>query len=123
MKKIFLVDDDSDIRRLAELAFDALSTDELSTFESGEQLRIGLQEAMPDLFLLDVVMPEESGLELLARLREDLGDAIPPVAFLTAKTEPDEIEALEQLSVAAVLAKPFAPKQLVTAVEALFKDN
>ncbi len=119
VKRVFLVDDDADIRRLAGVAFKALSQHEFNAFEDGVELRAALAEGLPDLLVLDVMMPGQSGTELLQSLRDELGDQVPPTVFLTAKVQDSEVAELRSLGVEDVLAKPFAPKQLVDQIDAL----
>ncbi len=119
MKQVYLVDDDNDICRLAGLAFDALSENRLTSFGSAGELRAAIRTQMPDLLLLDVMMPEQTGPELLHELRDEYGESLADVAFLTAKNEADEVAELAALGVAGVLSKPFSPRQLVTDVESL----
>ena len=118
-KLVYLIDDDADIRRLAEVSFQALSSHRLHTFATGPELNAQLKAEMPDLIIFDVMMPEQSGPELLVELRESFGEALAPAVFLTAKVQPAEVAELSAFGVLEVLSKPFAPKQLVEQIDTL----
>lgn len=78
----------------------------------GEALR-QIEEARPDLILLDVLLPDMSGSELLARLRQQPGPEI-PVILCTARRE--EADRAPEMEAAGVLRKPFSLDELVAAV-------
>jgi CheY-like chemotaxis protein len=70
-----------------------------------------------DVILLDMVMPEMDGLDVLARLREGGGiNAATPVIACTANVLPDQIEAYRKAGTAGVLAKPIDPRAMLQAV-------
>ncbi len=72
------------------------------------------------MVVLDVDMPDVTGLELLARLRGDLGDPELPAVFLSARVQPDEIEAGRALG-ATYLTKPFVASALLKAIDSLMR--
>lgn len=66
----------------------------------------------PDLVLLDVMMPEIDGLQVLAKLRQHSALDRIPVAFITADANPEGTQILMKAGAAGVIAKPFTPNQL-----------
>ncbi|MDR1571139.1 MAG: response regulator [Clostridiales Family XIII bacterium] len=114
-QKIILVDDDPIILKMAR---NTLMHDyDVFTAPDAAKLFQFLEKTRPDLILLDVMLPETSGYETMARLRADLRTAEIPVVFLTAKSDADsEFEAFS-LGAADYVVKPFSPPLLSKRVE------
>ena len=109
-RRVLLVDDEDDIRSIAELSLRALGGWDVRTAASGvEALGVTRDDAF-DVIVLDVMMPELDGPSTLRRLRED--GVQTPVVFLTAKVQPTDRRALEEAGAAGMLAKPFDPMRL-----------
>jgi putative two-component system response regulator len=114
-KKIVLVDDNPVNLKLARNTL--MEQYEVFTVPSAEKLFLFLKWTMPDLILLDVVMPETNGYEAIVALKKDPRTADIPVIFLTSKT--DTISELEGFRLGAVdyISKPFSPQLLLKRVE------
>lgn len=117
LRRIMYVEDEPDIRAVAELALSAVGGFEVQLCESGEQALVSAEAFQPDLILLDVMMPRLDGPETLQALRENPALAAIPVAFMTAKVQPSEIEAYKALGAIDVIAKPFDPMTLSDTVK------
>ena len=110
-KRILVVDDTKDIlivvaRRLQSWGYEPL------TAESGEEgLRIA-EEQLPDLILLDIMMPKMKGRDVCARLKSNSRTAKIPVIFLTALGLADHIKAGMDLGAEDYIVKPFEPAEL-----------
>lgn len=110
-KRILVVDDTKDIllvvvRRLQSWGYEAITAD------SGEEgLRIA-QEQLPDLVLLDTMMPRMKGRDVCARLKADPTTKHIPVIFLTALGLTDHVKAGMDLGAADYIVKPFEPAEL-----------
>ena len=110
-KRILIVDDTKDIltvvsRRLQSWGYEAL------TAETGEDgLRLA-QEQLPDLVLLDIMMPKMKGRDVCARLKADSKTAQIPVIFLTALGLADHVKAGMDLGAVDYIVKPFEPAEL-----------
>ena len=110
-KRILVVDDTRDIlqvvaRRLESWGYEALTAD------SGEEgLRIA-QERLPDLVLLDIMMPKMKGRDVCARLKADPKTQKIPVIFLTALGLADHVKAGMDLGADDYIVKPFEPAEL-----------
>jgi CheY-like chemotaxis protein len=117
-KRILIVDDEDDIREVAQLSLELVGHYDVLTATGG---RDGLERArsgQPDAILLDVMMPEMDGPTTLAELRADPATRDIPVLFLTAKTQTADRIRLAQLGVAGILTKPFDPLKLASEVAA-----
>jgi diguanylate cyclase (GGDEF)-like protein len=116
--KVLVTDDDADSRELVRLT---LAMHKIQVVEAGsgtECLKVA-QESRPDAILLDVMMPSMDGPATLVALRANPATASIPVIFLTASVMPTEVERLKKMGARAVVAKPFDPFALPSAVREL----
>jgi len=114
MKKprILIVDDEDDIREVAEISLEMIAGWKVLTASSGcEGLRIARAD-QPDAILLDVMMPDMDGPTTFQKLQADPAIRHIPVVLLTAKLQPADRKRFAELGVAGVLAKPFDPLEL-----------
>lgn len=112
LKKILYVEDEPDIQMIARVALENVGGFELCVCSSGSEALEKAEAFVPDLFLLDVMMPGMDGPTTLAELRKIPTLANTPVIFMTAKVQPQEVEYLKSLNVTDVIAKPFDPMSL-----------
>jgi two-component system, OmpR family, response regulator len=115
---VLLVDDEPDLRRLAEVSLAKVGGFQVIACDGGEA---ALQEARaqaPAVVLLDVQMPGLDGPQTLARLRALPGMAAVPVLFLTATQDPLELSRLRGLDAQGIVHKPFDPFALPGLVRA-----
>jgi two-component system OmpR family response regulator/two-component system phosphate regulon response regulator OmpR len=115
---IYVVDDDAGIR---DLLSEYLTTQGFSiqTASGGAELNGLLNEAKPDLLVLDLMMPGEDGLSIARRIKGQAG--APPIIMLSAKGE--DIDRIIGLEVGAddYLAKPFNPRELLARIRAVMR--
>ncbi|MFZ3064022.1 MAG: response regulator transcription factor [Nitrospirota bacterium] len=119
-KKILLIEDDKDIINLVK---HYLEKEGYRTFEAADGVK-GLdilKKEKVDLAILDIMLPELNGIDVLKRIKGDAKTANIPVIMLTAKgEETDKIVGLE-LGADDYITKPFSPKELVARVKALLR--
>ena len=117
---IYLVEDDPSIRKLVSYALKG-SGYEVAAFESGEAMEAEMGQDKPELFLLDIMLPGESGLELLSSIRANPGLRDIPVIMLTAKgTEYDKVLGLDS-GADDYIAKPFGMMELLARIKAVMR--
>lgn len=121
--RVLYVDDDTDIRTIVKITLDGTPDIELQTAASGSDGLVLAQQYHPDLVLLDVMMPGMDGPTTLQHLRAMPGFAETPVAFVTAKVQPAEVNALLLAGAAAVISKPFNPARLAEQIRTLVKQG
>ena len=117
MTTILIVDDDNE---LTELLDEFLSEHKFKTkvFHNPMEALSSLKTSIPDLILLDIMMPEMDGFQLLRKIRETLDV---PVIMLTAKGEvSDKVVGLE-LGADDYLAKPFEPRELLARIQSILR--
>ncbi|HYF95703.1 MAG TPA: response regulator [Symbiobacteriaceae bacterium] len=118
-RRLLIVDDDEDIREVAQVTLEVSTCWEIVTAASGEG---GIRTAVatpPDAILLDVMMPDLDGPSTLRHLRSHHETAGVPVIFLTAKVQATDRKRLEGLPISGVIAKPFDPMTLAGEIAAI----
>jgi len=113
-KKILIVEDDEALLKILQLLLE--NSYDLTLAMNGKQ---GLELATsqrPDLILMDVMMPEIDGLEVLRRLKDDPKMATIPVILLTAKVGDENIYGGYQLGADYYIPKPFTNAQLLNGI-------
>ncbi len=117
---IYCVEDDENIR---ELVIYTLKTTGFKAvgFGDGESFRAALKEEKPELILMDIMLPGESGMELLARLKADRHYKNIPVIMLTAKSsEYDKVLGLDG-GADDYITKPFGMMELISRIKAVLR--
>jgi two-component system phosphate regulon response regulator PhoB len=118
--KILVVEDEPDVVELIVFNLRSAGFEVLSAADGAEALRKA-QTQVPDLILLDLMLPELDGLEVCKILRRNPATAGIPILMLTAKAaEIDRVLGLE-LGADDYVTKPFSPRELVLRVKALLR--
>jgi CheY-like chemotaxis protein len=111
-KRILLIDDEQHISTVVKACLVTLAGWAVSMAESGKEGLLKAKQEQPDAILLDVMMPDMSGVALLQELRkEPLTQAI-PVVLLTAMVQTGDCNGYSDLDIAGVITKPFEPLKL-----------
>lgn len=117
---IFCVEDDRAIRDLMIYTLNSAGF-EAQGMEDGAALLSALKERLPELILLDIMLPGEDGITILQKLRRNPATAEIPVIMATAKgTEYDKVIGLD-LGADDYLAKPFGMMEMVSRVKAVLR--
>ncbi len=117
---VYFVEDDDSIRELVCYTLEKTGEGAVG-FALPSEFYIALDRAVPDLVLLDIMLPEEDGLSILSRLRADPRYRGLPVIMLTAKgTEFDKVKGLD-LGADDYITKPFGVMELVARVKAVIR--
>lgn len=120
MALIYIVEDDESIREIETIALKN-SNYIVSAFENAKEFYKKLDELVPDLILLDVMLPDESGYDIVRKLRKRPATQDIPIIMVTAKTtEMDMIKGLDGGS-DDYIKKPFSIMELITRVKALLR--
>ncbi len=118
---IFVVEDDRDVSRLIEHNLRSAGYD-VSTFSSGAPVLPSAAILRPSLFLLDVMLPGMSGIDLCRQIRQHEQLSRNPVIFVSART--DEYDRLQAFDVGGddYITKPFSPRELICRVRNLLRS-
>lgn len=122
LKRILYAEDEPDIREVASLALEAVGGVTLKMCHNGREAVEQAAAFAPDLFLLDVMMPEMDGPTALATLRKIPGLESTPAIFMTAKVQPQEVALYREMGAADVIPKPFDPMTLAELVQAIWDE-
>ena len=115
---VLVVDDDDRLRRLLQ-RYLSENGFRVTTAENAADARTQMRSVQPDLVVLDVMMPGETGLDLTESLRQGRSDL--PVLLLTAKGTPEDRIAGFEAGADDYLAKPFDPYELVLRIRAMLR--
>jgi two-component system phosphate regulon response regulator PhoB len=118
MARILIIEDERNIQRLISYALQTKGHD-VSVAQDGSEGLCAARTKIPDLILLDIVMPEMSGMEVLIALKADESLKSVPVLIVTASAQKEEAEKAIEQGAAAYLIKPFHVRDLHEAVASL----
>ncbi len=117
---IYLVEDDDNIRKLVEYALTKEGF-EVTGFSSPIEFWENMRAVMSELVILDIMLPEEDGLSILKKLKENTETNQIPVIMLTAKnSEFDKVTGLD-MGADDYIAKPFGTMELISRVRAVIR--
>lgn len=118
MSKILVVDDDTDICELISFKLESMGHDVI-TERDGEGGLAAARAELPDLVVLDWMMPRLTGLEVCVALRDDPQLAKVPVILLTAKAQEADVQRGFAAGVDDYIVKPFSPRELGSRIDVL----
>ncbi len=120
MALIYIVEDDQNIREIEAFALKN-SGYQIKDFECGKDFYASMEEKLPNLIILDVMLPDEDGLSMIKEIRSRPKSRKIPVIMVTAKTtELDKVKGLD-MGADDYLGKPFGVMELVSRVKALLR--
>ena len=115
-KHILIIDDEDDIREVAQLSLETVGNWEVVTARSGQEGLAKAAAARPDAILLDVMMPDMDGPTTFQQLLNTSAIRHIPVILMTAKVQASDRRRFASLGVKGVIAKPFDPLTLAEQV-------
>ncbi len=117
---IYLLEDDESIRKFVVYALGQTGLEAVG-FEKPSDLYLALEKSVPQLILLDVMLPEEDGISVLKKLRRDIKTEKTPVIMLTAKSsEYDKVTGLDS-GADDYITKPFGTMELISRIKAVLR--
>ena len=122
MSMIYIVEDDKNISEIESYSLKN-SGYEVSVYENAADFYEAIEKQVPQLILLDIMLPDEDGLVVLQKLRANAATKKTPVIMVTAKTtEIDKVKGLD-LGADDYLSKPFGVMELISRVKALLRRS
>ncbi len=119
---ILLIEDEPDIQTVVKFALEATGGHHVTVAEDGLQGLAVARAELPDVILLDVMMPRMDGHELLRLLKASDATSATPVIFLSAKAQQKDVEAGLELGADGYLTKPFDSRTLSDQVETIIRE-
>jgi DNA-binding response OmpR family regulator len=121
-KTIIVVDDNPDIVNIVKTILEGKGYNVMCAY-SGAELFTKLKERKPDLIILDIMMPEMDGLEVLTKLKGVPETASLPVILLTAKVQYEDVLGGYKLGADYYITKPFTSTQLTNGINLLLGEG
>jgi CheY-like chemotaxis protein len=115
-KKVLVVDDDPVVRLLVN-EFLSSQGYEVLTVESGTECMNAVTDKKPDVVVLDLLMPEMNGIEVLKRLRDNPNTASLPIVMMSSDFDTRDITSSYNLSADGYVQKPFGMRDILSAVK------
>lgn len=119
MTTVLVVDDEEDVRFVAQLSLERVGGMTVLQASSGEEGVARARADHPDFILLDMMMPGMDGAATFRQLRACAETASIPVVFLTAKAMAGEVQRLKDLGAKGVVLKPFDPMTLAREIRTI----
>ena len=123
LARILYVEDEPDIRAIAQMALEAVGGFTVIACASGSEALANAPGSNADLLLLDVMMPGMDGPTTLKALRELPATANTPVIFMTAKVQAAEVAQSRELGAIDVIHKPFDPMALSAQISRIWETQ
>lgn len=118
MKKLLIVDDEAGVRALVRMTLDSGVYEIFEASEGFEALDLA-REHRPDLVLLDVMLPDVSGMDVCRKIKDDPDLASTTVVMLTARAQTNDVGDAEEAGADGYFTKPFSPIALTRKVESI----
>ena len=115
-KRILVIDDEDDIREIAQISLEMVANWQVVTASSGNEGLAKARTEQLDAILLDVMMPDMDGPSTFQELQADVTTQHIPVLLLTAKVQAIDRRRFADLGVKGVISKPFDPLKLANEV-------
>jgi CheY-like chemotaxis protein len=123
LKSILYVEDDLHVRTTAKLVLEVIGHFDVRECSSGREALLAARDFVPDLILLDVLMPELDGLNTLAMLRRMPHLADTPALFFTGLTEAADMARYREAGAFGVIPKPMVPLSLSGQLNTLWEQH
>jgi len=121
LQRILLADDEPDILEISRIALETLGGYEVAVCGSGSEFLRLLPGFQPDLVIIDALMPDMNGLELLAEMRRTVGFEDIPAVFLTGLVLERDLRDLRASGAVDIITKPFDPLKLPLRIDCIWK--
>jgi DNA-binding response OmpR family regulator len=122
-KRVLIVDDDPEIIQLVRVLLSRLEIEVISAITAAEAAQILKTPPLPEIFILDLMLPEVSGMDLLKQMRAKTTFDDLPVIVLSALIDPNQIREALDAGADRYLTKPYIANNLISVVGELLKTG
>lgn len=119
---VLFADDDANIRLIVQMSLEGLTRWKVLLASSGKDAISLIEREKPDLLLLDVMMPDIDGVEVLTSIKQTSRNPVATI-FMTAKVQNQEIKQYKSLGAMGVIIKPFHPMKLVDEIKKIVDSS
>jgi len=123
LKKILYAEDETDIQTIVETIIQCIGGYEIKICNNGQELLDCVENYLPDLILLDVMMPIMDGPTTFEHLQQSDTTMKIPVIFMTAKAQVQEVQKFTETGALGVITKPFDPMLLCDEIKELWNNK
>ena len=123
LDRILLVDDEPDIRLIAQRALESVGGFTVRPCTDGEDALSKIEAFDPQLILMDVMMPGKDGPTTMAELRKIKHFSRVPIVFITARVQKTEVEEYLAQGASEVISKPFNPMTLSSQIQKVWSES
>lgn len=120
--KILYIEDEPDVQNIVLMALEDIGGYEMKICGSGKEAFETIKTYKPDLFLVDVMLPDMDGPTVLKKIKENPELEKVPAVFITAKTELQELVEFKSLNVLGIIRKPFDPIAISETISSLWNE-
>jgi DNA-binding response OmpR family regulator len=122
LKKLLIVDDEDGVRALVRMTLDTGDYQIIEASDGHEALDLA-REHRPDLILLDVMLPDLSGMDVCRKIKDDPDLASTTIVMLTARAQTSDVGDAEEAGADGYFTKPFSPIALMRKVESVLGSS
>jgi two-component system phosphate regulon response regulator PhoB len=122
-KRVLVLDDDPELLQLVRVLLSRIGVEAICVENANDAAQFLLKEALPDLIILDMMLPDISGVEFLRQMRSKPNFDALPVLILSALIDPDRIRAALDAGADRYLTKPYIANNLLTVVTDILRTG
>lgn len=122
-KRVLVIDDDPELLQLVRVLLSRIGVEAICVENATDAAQFLLKEALPDLVILDMMLPDISGVEFLRQMRSKPNFDALPVLILSALIDPDRIRAALDAGADRYLTKPYIANNLLTVVTDILRTG
>lgn len=117
LNTLLYVDDDENLRSLVEISLEVIGNYTVTLARSGAEALETLKKISPDIILLDLIMPDMSGIEVLKNIKNQKMFKKIPIILMTGQSDFELLELSKELAIIGIINKPFDPMLLSEQVQ------
>jgi CheY-like chemotaxis protein len=123
LNTLLYIDDDENLRVLVKMSLEVIGRYTLKLSASGTEALEILEDFSPDMILLDLIMPNMSGMEVLKKIKMKKAFKKTPIILMTGQSELEPLKLSKELAIIGIINKPFDAIQLSEQVQKLWNEH
>jgi CheY-like chemotaxis protein len=123
LNTLLYIDDDENLRSLVKMSLEVIGGYTLKLSASGTEALEVLKDFSPDIILLDLIMPNMNGIEVLKKIKMQNAFKNPPIILMTGQSDFEQLKLSKELAIIGIINKPFDPIQLSKQVQKIWNEH